>query len=353
MAVKAISLKYALSGEVDEFLEMELMTCPHTKGGIVELVNQISAYKEEGRALFPEVYITDNVNSITESIIGCELVPIGKSPKSGQIILKALKKCAPLAIGGWNIYILNIGDDFEYGLFRSGSSIVSIPISESLLADGNKESNLILIRQVAEKVVEVRGVKGNTLIINFGIKSTVSLSPLIVQNAFIEHMIKKVDDSIKDQCRIFLTRLFLYVTQNGHGNLSLVIDKAEECPEYLRDGIVLEKKVSFSERILELNKLSNGESGFNLLEANSKLNGVFSIISGMMMSDGITVFSNDGSVCAYNIFLKHPEDDPGLKLVEGGARSRTYYVMTRKLSEGLTAVFIQSQDGQTQTKSYE
>lgn len=353
MIVKAISLKYTLSGEIEEFLELELMTCTHTKSGVVELVNQISAYKEEGKLLFPEVYITDNINSLTESLIGSEIINVGTSPKSGKVILKALKKCAPLAVGGWGIYILSNGENFEFGLFRSGSSIISIPIAESLLSEGNKESKLILIRQVAEKIVEVKGVKGNILLINFGIKSTISPSPLDVQNRFIEQIIKKVDESIKDQCRIFLKRLFLFVTQNGHGNLSLVIDQNDTCPEYLRDGIVLDKKISFAERIYDLNKSSNEDSGLNVLEANSKLNGIFNLIGGMMMSDGITVFSNDGSVCAYNIFLKHPEDDPGLKLVEGGARSRTYYVMIKKLSEKLTAVFIQSQDGQTQTEFYE
>lgn len=353
MSHKAISLKYTISGEVEEFLELEVMVEKAVKNDVVELINQISSYKEEGKSLFPEIYLTDDLTSITDSLVNCEIATIGKSSKSSARMLKALKKCAPLAIGGWSIYILVGADSFEYGLFRSGSSIVSIPISESLLTQGNKESNLILIRQVADKIVEVKGVKGNSMLINFGIKSTIALSPLDVQQKFIEKIIANVDSSVKDQCRIFLNRLFLFVTQNGHGNLSLVMAEDEECPDFLRDGIVLENKISFADKIIELNKSSNEESGLNVLEANSKLNGVFNLISGMMMSDGITVFSNDGCVQAYNIFLKHPEDDPGLKSVEGGARSRTYYVMTQKLSAKLTAVFLQSQDGETQTKSYE
>lgn len=353
MAHKAISLRYTVSGEVEEFLELETMTCPHIKKGMVELINQVSSYKEEGRMLFPELYLTDDLKSITESLVGCEFILIGKAPKSDAIILSALKKCAPLAIGGWCIYILSIGDSFEFGLFRSGSSIVSIPIPQSLLSAGNSERNLILVRQVADKVVETKGVKGNSLLINFGVKSTTKLSPADIQDKFIDKILQKVDYSIKDQCRIFLSRLFQYVTQNGHGTLSLVIDKDEECPDFLRDGIVLAEKISFADKIVELNRSSDKESGLNVLETNSKLNGVFNLISGMMMSDGITVFSNEGSVCAYSIFLKHPEDDAGLKNVAGGARSRTYYVMSRKLTAKLTAVYIQSQDGHSKTESYE
>jgi hypothetical protein len=342
-----------ISGELDEFLEHETMTCPHVRMGMVELINQISTYKEEGKLLFPEIFITDSLKAITEPLVGCELTPIGKAPKSNKVIIKALKKCAPLATGDWNIYIVSNGQNFEYGLFRAGFSIVSIPISQSLLTAGNPESNLILVHQISDKIVEVVGVKGNTLVVNFGIKSTVGLNPLAVQDQFIEAILAKVDDAVKDQCRIFLNRLFLYVTQNGHGNLSLVIDKGESCPDFLQDGVVLENKISFAEKIAELNRSSSQESGLNILEVNAKLNGVFNLMSGMMMSDGITIFSNDGCVLAYNIFLKHPEDDPNLKLVEGGARSRTYYVMTTKLSEKITAAFIQSQDGQTQTKTYE
>ena len=188
MGVKAISLKYHLSGEVEEFLDHEEMQCPYTKNGVLELINQISAYKEEGKALFPEVYVTDDLKSIQQSLINAEFVPVGNSKKSSEVILKALKKCAPLAFGGWSIYILRTVDEFQFGLFRSGTTIVSVPTSASLINDGNKESNLILIRQVADKIVEVKGSKGNTLIINFGIKSTSDLSPLVEQEKIINNI---------------------------------------------------------------------------------------------------------------------------------------------------------------------
>jgi hypothetical protein len=353
MAHKAISLKYTLSGEVEEFLDLEDMACPHTKNGVVELINQISAYREEGKPLFPEVYITDDLKFIQRSLVNTEFHAIGKASKSANIFRKALKKCAPLTLGGWCIYILRLADEFQYGIFRSETTIVSIPVSTSLLENGNMDSKLLLVRQVADKIVELRGVRENSLVINFGIKSTSTISPLAEQLKFIDKIVENVAANLKDQARVFLKRLFLYVMQNGHGNLCLILKSENEYPDFLKDGIVLERKIEFAVKISELNQAINGSAGLSLLQENSKLNGTFNLIAGMMMSDGITVFSNNGEVLAYNVFMKHPDDDESLKHVTGGARSRTFHVMTTKLSTEIVSVYIQSQDGETQTQIYE
>lgn len=351
MALKTISLKYSVSGMVQEFLDDEKMECPHTHKGVVSLINLISTYKEEGKALFPEVYIVDNLSFLQRSLINCETIRIGRAECSERVILKALKKCAPLSFGGWSIYILRDNNEFEYGLFRSGATIITVPTSQSIIEDGDNSGSVFLIRQVSDKIVEVKGVKGSALIINFGIRSTSDLSPLDEQARFINKVIERVEPNIKDQTRIFLSRLFLYVMQNGHGNLSLVVSSGQLYPDYLQDGIVLQQRVSFAERIADLTRASAEDGGLNLLEANSRLNGVFNLIAGMMLSDGITVFCNDGSVLAYNIFLKHPVDQiEQLANVEGGARSRTYEIMKQKLSEAVVAVYVQSQDGKTQTQ---
>jgi hypothetical protein len=354
MAPKAISLRYHLVGEVEEFLREENMACVHTQAGLVELINQISTYKEEGKSLFPEVYIADDLDSIRHSLVNTEFLKIGRSERSDKVILKALKKCAPLAFGGWCIYILRDDAEFEYGLFRSGATIISMPISKTLIEDGNKENNLFLVRQVADKVVEVVGVKGQGLTINFGIRSTSNLSPLEEQKKFIEEIIKNVDEAVKDQLRIFYSRLFLYVIQNGHGNLCVVLSSDASYPEILKDGIVFENEIMISDKVKDLLPFIKDNSyNANSLEINSRLNGVFNLAAGMMMSDGITVFSDKGTILGYNIFIKHPEEDEELKKVEGGARSRTYTVLIHQLSDIIKAVYIQSQDGKTQTQNYE
>lgn len=208
MQAKAISLKNTLQGEIVEFLEKEEMSCVLTQNGVLGLVNQIAQYREEGKPLFPSVYITDSKKDIQESLPGSELIVIGKGELSAKFIQKAVKKCAPLASGGWAIYVLRSGAHSEYGIFRSGSSIISIPMANSLITDANKDSNLFLIRQVADKITEVRGTKGSSLVINFGIRSTSEISPLVEQEKLIQCILKNVPEKIKDQCKTFLDRLF-------------------------------------------------------------------------------------------------------------------------------------------------
>jgi hypothetical protein len=347
MSTNAVSLRATINGEVLEFLSNEKLTCDETRKGVVELINQISTYKEEGKSLFPEVYITEKLDLIKPFLINNEFIKIGRGPREQKTILKALKKCAPIALSGWAIYILRLNAHFEYGLFRSGSSILSMPISSSIIDNGNKDYPIILIHQIADKIVEVKGVMGSSLIINFGIRSNSELSPIDEQQKFIEKIIERVDPKIKERVRIFYSRLFLFVMQNGHGNLCLVLDKGvKTIPNYLQDGIILENRINVSEKITRL--ISE-----NSLDSNAKLNSVFNVICGMMMSDGITIFSNDGSIIGFNIFIKHPENDEELKKVEGGARSRTFYVMKSKLSKKMMSVYIQSQDGKTQTVNHE
>ncbi|MFF5380780.1 hypothetical protein [Pedobacter suwonensis] len=348
MPNKSISLNSQLSDELESLLKEEDMTCPNTLEGIIDLAVQISNYKEEGKALFPEVYITDSLSAIKKSLVNADFIKIGVGERLPKVMAKALKKCAPLAFGGWCVYILRTDDSFEYGMFRAGATIISIPIYKDIIDDGDPEERIIGIRQIADKVVEVKGVKGQYLTINFGVNSVSGISILDEQKKFIQNILEKVDPKIKDQMTIFFARLFLYVTQNGHGHLCTVIDYKKAYPKFLTDGILLDQEISVSETIRQL---STTIETSNTLEINSKLNGTFNLIAGMMMSDGITVFTDNGTVKAYNVFIKHPKKDT--EDVSGGARSRTFAVLGGRLSSIIKSIYIQSQDGKTETRKYE
>lgn len=66
----------------------------------------------------------------------------------------------------------------------------------------------------------------------------------------------------------------------------------------------------------------------------------------MIGSDGITVFSTKGKLLAYNCFIKSANQVNG-KPVVGGARTRAYEALVKKIGNGIDAVFVQSQDGWT------
>lgn len=336
--IKPVSIRPLLLGESVTFLGQENMDCLITQDGLVELISQLVYYKEEGKSLHPEIYIFDEMPLIQKVLPLSQFCTIGEGAKTKETMLTALKKCAPLTEGGWAIYILRKPDTFQYGVFKAGSTILSVSISETLIDSGTDELKAILIHQVAERLIEVKGVTADSLIISFGSQDGSRKSPVEIQSKFIDTILINVKIEFKEQTKNFFKKVFLDVLQKGHGTLACVINsKKKELPKKLTDGITLPVTIDVVKTISDLLEKND-------LQANSVLEGQFSLISGMMQSDGITVFKNNGSVVAYNVFVKHPEKvqkNP----TSGGARSRTFQTLTDLIGSGLESVYLQSQDG--------
>lgn len=336
--IKPISLRPLLVSASVEFLSQEEMACLTTQEGLPELISQLLYYKEEGKALYPEIYIFDDLELVRKVLINSQVCFIGKGEKSKATMLKALKKCAPLTENGWAIYILREANAFNYGVFRAGTSILSVSISESLIDDGRDELKAILVHQISEKLIEVKGIKADSLVVSYGTQEHTQNSPTEKQSEFITTIVDKVRQDLKDPTINFLKKVFLEVLQKGHGTLACVINhKKKSIPKKLNDGIILEQRINIPAIIEEL-------LDKNDLQANSKLEGQYSLISGMLQSDGITVFTDNGEVTSYNTFVKQPEKLLNNK-TSGGARSRTYLTLCEMIGKEIQSAYIQSQDG--------
>jgi hypothetical protein len=57
-----ISLRKPLRGAVDGLLDAEAMACLNTQDGLVSIIDALARYREEGRELFPEVYLIDDLD---------------------------------------------------------------------------------------------------------------------------------------------------------------------------------------------------------------------------------------------------------------------------------------------------
>jgi len=338
---KPISLKSQLVSASVEFLNQEEMDCLATQNALPELISQLLYYKEEGKSLYPEIYIFDDLPLVKKVLTNSQFCFIGSGDKTTETILKALKKCAPLTEKNWSIYILRKDAEFEFGVFRAGTSILSVSVSEALINEGMEGLKVILIHQIAEKLIEVRGIRADSLIISFGSQEYVTNSPTTNQTKFIETIVSKISEKSKDPTINFLKKVFLEVLQKGHGTLACVINSSKKVlPKKLADGITLSQRINVSEIIEEL--LDNND-----LQANAKLEGQFSLIVGMMQSDGITVFTDKGEIASYNVFVKHPEKIVNVKTT-GGARSRTYQTLCGMIGNGIESAYIQSQDGKVE-----
>lgn len=336
--VVAISFHDSLMSKTVDLLEEEGMQCPKTQAGIPELISQLQNYKEEGKSLFPNIFIFDDLDLIQGIITNSQFCFIGKGEKSKETMLKALKKCAPLTEDGWSIYILRNEEEFEYGVFRGGTTILSESPEEALTQNENSDLKIVLIHQIAEKLIEIKGSTANTLIVSYGSKTSIKQSPLELQSNFIENIIANVAPDLSDQTASFFRKIFLEVLRRGHGTLACVV-KSKSFPKKLSDGITLRERVDVPHLIAKLNQSNDKD-----LASAANLESYFSLIVGMMQSDGITVFTDRGEVAAYNVFVKHPEKIAQSK-TNGGARSRTFLTLCEYIKNGLNAAYIQSQDG--------
>lgn len=343
---KPISLSSVILGEAVTFLEKEGMSCLITQQGIVSLVNQLVNYREEGKDLFPKVYILDDVHLMLQLLPMSQHCFIGKGKKNKETMLRALKKCAPLTEADWSIYIQRNDDNFSYGVFRAGQSLLSVSIEDFLINNGTEELKVILLHQISDKLIEIKGVKNDPLMVSFGGREETKKSPIENQIEFIKTIVKNLEPAVKEQTLNFYKKIFNEILKVGHGTLACTINSNKKTiPKRLEDGIILRERINIPAIIKELLEKND-------LQANSRLNGFFTIIVGMMESDGITVFTDKGEVAAYNVFVKHHSSIAKTN-TPGGARSRTFLTLCKLIGNGIESAYIQSQDGKIETKNNE
>ncbi|OCA77554.1 hypothetical protein BBI01_03650 [Chryseobacterium artocarpi] len=340
---KSISLKQVILDQATSLLKAEGMDCLITQDGIVSLVNQLVNYREEGKNLFPKIYIVDDIDLVLSVLPTSQYCFIGEGNKTKETMQRALKKCAPLTDSDWSIYIQRTDTHFKYGVFRAGVSLLSVEIEDLLIKEGSDEIKVILLHQISDKLIEIKSVANEPLVISFGGSDEPHQSPTQNQLDFVDSIVKNVKKELKEQTFTYYKKIFNEILKKGHGSLACVIShKKKIIPKKLLDGIILEARINIPEIIEELRNKND-------LTANSKLNGLFTIIIGMMESDGITIFTNSGEIAAYNVFIKHPNSIAKTN-TSGGARSRTFLALNSLVGNGLEATYIQSQDGKIEIK---
>lgn len=337
--IEVISLRDTLEPRLVEFLRDEGMPSPHTAGGLVELVNLLSLYHEEGHAVSPKVFIFNDINTV-KTIPNHENILIGEGPKQTQTFRTVLKKCAPLAQRGWVIYILEKKESYEFGLIKNLGNTLSLTIEEILIETGETAIPVVMAHQIFNRNVKITGTTRRIIYINFGADSDEATARLENLHSFLDSLITDVPDDSKEQTNNFYDKLFTQALSEGHGMLALVIPcKEHTIPKKLKDSTKLKSPICISQRINEL--LSNKDNVYS----NDRVESYTSIIMGMLLSDGITIFNSQGDVLAFRSFVKHSAKDK-TKEITGGARSRTFFKLKDMVANReILSAFMQSQDG--------
>jgi hypothetical protein len=311
---------------------------------ILEAINLISDYHEEGIALFPEMIITNNLNFF-RTIPNKEIV-IGEEALSIDEFKKAVKLTAPLAIDSWIIFAEIFNGKIKYGLVTAEMTENSISIYDQTVGALKIELDNITIayiRNIKKKTVELSGLKKKMIV-----SLTLEEDPDVDSNE-----IKEVSAGISRKCHIdyknkianFFEKNLVNILRNGHGNLIGIIDNGKESISALQQsektGTFLACPINFSRLIQDSEEQKSNESS-------TALKAYLSIMKAMINHDGITVFTNDGKLVGYHLILSNYELNAD-EINTGGARTKAFNSM--KNSGLFLFCFYKSQDGSMKTWS--
>ncbi|MBS1683311.1 MAG: hypothetical protein JSS76_01050 [Bacteroidetes bacterium] len=313
-----------------------------TKSGILEVINLISDYHEEGNALFPEVLITNNLDFF-KTIPNKEIV-IKEANLEIAEFKSAIKLCAPLASNGWIIFIEARDQKIKYGIASAEISETSPSIYNQtvgdLKIDSINGSTIAYIRNIGQKTVELSGLK-NRLIVSLSLNI-----PREFKHNEVKVLSEIITSGIDEKFRINVKTLFEKVIDDalktGHGNLIGVVEDKDESIETLKrtiisnGGIYLQSPIDFEFLVKEAELNKSNESSVNL-KAHA------SLLKAMINHDGITIITDKGRVLGYHILIGdflRPTDK-----IDGGSRSKAFKSMENCGS--FKFCFYKSQDGNT------
>lgn len=339
-----------LLGVVVDHLMKGQITCPHTHQVACELVALLSAYREEDRRLFPEVYLLASSDSDLLPVLapGVTPLPIGSvvikpdAESGSQAIARAvLKSCAALAIDGWSVYIRRAEAGFRYGLFRPAAQSYSIGAA-SVLAHSRLPA--VILRNSAENTVEIINSVGGCLEISL---TTAPPSKRAMSGQIIEFAQAATLDVPTEQRELatgYLTRVLTDFLRASHGALLAVAPAGEDLDtDRFADAVV------FAERVPLVNLMPAAVHEQTAMDV-ATLRSHESLLRGMIMSDGLTILGTDGSVKAFRVFVHAApgEFERSKGRPAGGARARAFDVLRECLGAPLVAALYRSQDGRTE-----
>lgn len=298
---------------------------------LVELIVLLAKYKEEGSPLYPEVYVTTDISAIAAMLPDAERFHLGSVSRDIEGIKRAIKKAAPLATGGWLVYIEDSAADLTFGLFRGNGNPVSVLVDRVLLESGNSIP-LAKIFQVAEDCVEIANCTGERHFIFLNHRREDSSPPLESLTRLIECATANVTPEYQDPSRSYLTRVLYNALRVSHGALVAVTHRRSAPRRIFNDGMPLDESIDFPALIRSVRRSQ---------VLPDRLTSASSLLEGMLNSDGIVLFNNRAQLLGFNYFVR--SRFTGIE--NGGARRRAFAALTERLGKELCGVFIQSQDG--------
>ncbi len=326
-----ITFRTHLLGSVAEFCQNSALTTLQNSLNLVDLIVRLARYQEEGLRLFPKVYLTNDIVEIIRMLPDAEIIKIGVAENNSEGIKHSLKKCAPLANGGWLVYVNEMPDNIEYGIFKGSSNPTAVLVDDVIMTP-NENLNIVKVFQVADDCVEIRANNGDYHFIFLSHRREDDPPPLQHLDNLVDAITARVKINNQPAVSSYLKHVLYESLVRSHGCIIAVTSMGRTPKVLSKDGAILEVPIDLEELIENLKKG---------LISQSAIDSKSHILSGMLNSDGIVLFDNRARILGYNIFVAISHDAPVL----GGARMRAFENLKKIVNRGLCAVFMQSHDG--------
>lgn len=309
--------------------------------GVLNIVNQVSDYHEEGVRLYPEVIIVNDISIL--KMIQARTERIYEGNIEQNTFSRIMKLCAPLANSNWSIYINIIDNEhIQYGVVSGELKETSLSLRRQILEITPKVNHVLYIRNIGSKNVEIRNTF-RTCVVSLTLDGSISNQDNNL-NSLISCTIRDVPEKLKSEILFdFMHKTIGDALDEGHGNLIAVCkeETLSVCLQEMSGGSVIEKPIDIpsllnDDRLLEKNTTSVAIKSY------------VSLIKSMINHDGITFVSTTGKILAYHFIVNNKVESVQ---VVGGSRTKAFEAL--KKVEGIYACFFKSQDGLTKFFSNE
>jgi len=321
------------------FIVKEYPTMPEEL--ISVLINnfyKFCSYEEEGQKIKPRIIFTNNIDLVNKSITNCFKLQLF-SDEDEKMFNSRLKSLLMFCLNDWVTYIEYKNGRFNYGICKVFNSIKEKSLnqlvfeSEQLLTTEN--FSLIFLETLSAYAINLHGVRGSDIIVNFSINDSNFLNRGNVIKRFVNASFSKLKTTKTKitEIKILYENILKKAINDIHGAICVVIDKDYKDKGYFSDGIWLNEPIEFSKTFLQSKSYSE-----------ARLTNIAELFISMLNYDGITIVDNAGRIRAYNVFIK--ADKYSKKNIIGGARKRAAYGIINSGIKKVIGVFFHSQDGE-------
>lgn len=311
---------------------------------ITMLINnfyKFCSYEEEGQKVKPRIIFTNNIDLVGKHVPNFYKLQLF-CDKDEKMFVSRLKALLIFCMNDWTTYIENKDGLYYYGICNVFNSIKEKPLYQLIFENETLTSsdklNLFYLDALSSYAIDLRGVKGGDVIINFSINDSNFLNRDNAIQRFVNATFSKLKTTKNKlgEIKTYYDNILKKALNDIHGAICVVIDKDYEDKGFFSDGIWLEEPIEFSKTFLMTKSYSE-----------AKLNNIAQLFISMLNYDGITIVDNMGRIRAYNVFIKTEKFARANAIFDGGgARKRAAYAVLNSGIKKIIGLYFHSQEGE-------